>query len=491
MPTLIVCDRADDWRFSVPGVEQVDAWSYLTDPQFSTRRNIKLFNLCQSFKYQSTGYYVTLLAEARGHRPLPGIMALQDLKSPGIARYISQELEDQIQTFLAPLQSKTFTLSVYFGRNLAKRYDRLAKQLFNLFPCPLASFRFSKSDTWQLRSVTLLAASDVPEDHWPFVAEQTARHLAGSNSGRDKKPNMRYDLAILHDPKEGENSPSDLEALKKFVRAGESLGLACELITRDDIGRLLEFDALFIRQTTMVNHYTYRYARRAATEGLVVMDDPESIARCTNKVYLAELLQRHKIPTPKTIVVHRDNAEGIVPTLGLPCVLKKPDSSFSRGVARAKTPEELAELLAEFFAESELLVAQEFLKTTYDWRIGILDRKPLFACKYYMAPGHWQIIKQDCHGRGRYGKSETVPVEVAPRKAVQMAVKAANLIGDGLYGVDVKETDGQFTVIEVNDNPNIDAGVEDQILRADLYTRVMEVFLRRIELKKSQPFVNQ
>ena len=78
-----------------------------------------------------------------------------------------------------------------------------------------------------------------------------------------------------------------------------------------------------------------------------------------------------------------------------------------------------------------------------------------------------------------------MPVELAPRRAVSIAVKAANIIGDGLYGVDVKESDGKFYIIEVNDNPNLDSGVEDAILREDLYRRIMESFLRRIERRKA------
>ena len=103
-----------------------------------------------------------------------------------------------------------------------------------------------------------------------------------------------------------------------------------------------------------------------------------------------------------------------------------------------------------------------------------------------MAPGHWQIIRQENHGNGRYGKTEAVPVELAPRKAVDIAVKAANLIGNGFYGVDVKESDGKFTVIEVNDNPNVDAGVEDALLKDELYRRIMEVFVKRIEASKAR-----
>ena len=86
--------------------------------------------------------------------------------------------------------------------------------------------------------------------------------------------------------------PSNERALEKFEKAAERMGhRRCELITATISRRLAEFDALFIRETTSVNHHTYRFARRAAAEGLVVIDDPESIVRCTNKVYLAELLR--------------------------------------------------------------------------------------------------------------------------------------------------------------------------------------------------------
>jgi glutathione synthase/RimK-type ligase-like ATP-grasp enzyme len=166
-------------------------------------------------------------------------------------------------------------------------------------------------------------------------------------------------------------------------------------------------------------------------------------------------------------------------------VLKRPDSSFSRGVVKVASQAELNAQLTQLFEDSDLLVAQEFLPTTFDWRIGILNRKPMYACKYFMAADHWQIVRTDANGDSRYGKCETIPVELAPRRAVSAALKAANLIGDGLYGVDVKESNKKFYVIEVNDNPNIDVGVEDAVLRDEIYNRIMEVFLDRIERSKA------
>src|SRR5262249_60439181 len=100
---------------------------------------------------------------------------------------------------------------------------------------------------------------------------------------------------------------------------------------------IAEYDALFIRETTGATHPTYRFARRAVSEGLVVIDEPESIVKCTNKVYLAELLNRHEVPTPKTLVVHRENVGAIGGELGFPCVLKNTASAFSMGGVKAES----------------------------------------------------------------------------------------------------------------------------------------------------------
>jgi glutathione synthase/RimK-type ligase-like ATP-grasp enzyme len=480
---LIVVDNPAKWPFAIAGVDVVEARSYLTRPEYSEMRGVKLINLCRSYAYQTSGYYVSLLAEARGHKPLPSVTTIQDMKSQAFVRLVSDDLDDLIQQSLAPIQSDKFTLSIYFGRNMAKRYDRLSLRLFNLFQVPLIRVQFAKNGKWVIRSVAALATNEVPESHAGFLVDAASEHFAGRGRRSPRRVRARYDLAILHNPQES-NPPSDEKALRKFERAGAALGLNVEFINRDDYARLAEFDALFIRETTFVNHHTYRFARRAASEGLVVIDDPDSIVRCTNKVFLAELLRRHRLPMPRSMVVHKGNLDTVAGELGLPCVLKQPDSAFSLGVVKADTEQQLNDELKRLLAESELVIAQGFLPTTFDWRIGILDRRPLYACKYFMAPQHWQIMKHEGQTT-KYGKWETLPVELAPRAAVRAALKAANLIGDGLYGVDVKESNGEFYIIEINDNPNIESAVEDGVLRDDLYTRIMSVFLNRIEHTKS------
>ena len=77
-----------------------------------------------------------------------------------------------------------------------------------------------------------------------------------------------------------------------------------------------------------------------------------------------------------------------------------------------------------------------------------------------------------------------LPLADVPAAVMQAAVDAGALIGDGFYGVDVKEVDGKAFVIEVNDNPNLDAGCEDTVLGDELYRQLMSVFLERIERSK-------
>lgn len=491
MPSLIVVDDPADWPLELAGAELVPARTYLTDGRYAGLRGAKVFNLCRSYRYQSLGYYVSLLAEARGQKPLPSVTTVQDLKSPAMVRVISEELDRLVQKSLAPLQSKEFILSVYFGRNLAKRYDQLSQHLFKLFPAPFlrCSFVFSgKVGKWIVQSLGPVAASEIPAEHHPFVVEVAKEYFQGRRRGRGRKAATRYDLAILVAPDEPE-PPSDEKALQRFVRAAEAVGLSAELVQKEDFGRLAEFDALFIRETTGVNHHTYRFARKAAAEGLVVIDDPESILKCTNKVFLAELLEHNRIPTPQTLIVHRGNKDAVLPQLGLPCILKQPDSAFSRGVVKVEEAAELKEAVARLLEKSELIIAQEFLPTPFDWRVGIFDRQPLYACRYYMAKRHWQILRRNPAGlKTAEGRYDTLPVEHLPTAVLKTALKAANLIGDGLYGVDLKQVGEKVYVIEVNDNPNIDAGVEDKVLKDEIYLRIMRVMLSRIELRKGRVF---
>ncbi len=490
MKNILVIEDLKDWPANGElKAELITAENYLTNGELSLRsqRNVRIFNLCRSYRYQSVGYYVSLLAAARGHKPLPSVSTIADFRLVSLARLAGENLKAKIDRSLATINSDEFTLSIYFGQNLARRHDALAAALFRHFPAPLIRCLFvrDKQEGWRLRSIRPIPLGDVPVSHHENMVSAAhdffgRKGIGTTNLGQTP----RCSIAVLHDPKET-NAPSDEKSLQKFSKVASRLGISVEMITRDDYGRMAEFDALFIRETTNVNHHTFRFARRAQSEGLVVIDDPDSILRCSNKVFLAELLERARVPIPKSYTITRRIVDEVGEHLSFPCVLKQPDSAFSLGVRKANDRGEYQAFAKEMLSGSELIVAQEFLPTEYDWRVGVLDREPLYVCKYHMAAKHWQVVKRDGAGGQRWGKVETMAVADAPVNVVKAAVKAANLIGDGLYGVDVKDIKGVAHVIEVNDNPDLNIGDEDAVLKDQLWERVAKVFLNRVDSRRA------
>ncbi len=482
MKVLFVVNREEEWPYEIPGTGVARARDYLTGSAYTNGACERVVNLCRSDRYQGRGYYVSLLAEARGHRPLPNVGTIEDLNSP-LVRRLAQKIEPLLEGALRSPGSEPVQIDSYFGVDPSGAHAALAQQLFSMVKAPLlrAQFQFSGA-RWRMMQLRALGVSEVPADNRQAMIRAATEFAAGRSSRARSVGEERPAIAILHN-EDASEPPSNPAAIRKFVRAAEAVGLHAEVIDRHAIDRLENFDALFIRDTTHIGHYTYEFSRRAAELGMAVIDDPDSIVQCNNKVFLNELLARHHIPTPKTLMVHRDNVEHIVPTLGLPCIVKEPDSAFSLGVRKIETESEVIARAKQLLEKSELIIAQEFVPTRFDWRIALLDRRPLFVAKYFMAPGHWQIIKHEPSARVE-GRTAAISVGEAPHAVVATAWKAANLIGDGLYGVDLKQVGEEVYVIEINDNPNVDSGNEDGVLGDALYREVMGVFARRIRERR-------
>jgi glutathione synthase/RimK-type ligase-like ATP-grasp enzyme len=478
MKTLMVVDDVSEWKLVIKGVQIVSSEEFLTKPDY-VERTFKVFNLCRSYQYQSAGYYVSLLASARGQKVVPTISTILDLKAKHFLKLQSEGLDKLIQKSLRNLQSDNFQLSIYFGKNVANRYEKLSYELHKNFSAPLLRATFKRKDKWRLQGICPIGLSDVPPSHFDILSRYAEDYFKRRQTSKKVKI-ARFDLAILINPHE-KQPPSNERALKEFVKAADKLNIDVEFITKEDFHRLPEFDGLFIRETTAVNHHTFRFSHRASALGLAVIDDPTSILRCANKVYLAELFERHKIPAPRTVLIHKKDFKSKLEAISLPAILKEPDSSFSRGVIKVESREVLIKTLKTMFENSDMILAQEYLPTDFDWRVGVLDGKPLYVCKYYMAKNHWQIYRQGKTGDVEDGRVETFSLSQAPAAVVNLAVQTCRPIGEGFYGVDLKERDGKYFVIEVNDNPSIEAGFEDTVLKNVLYETIMRSLLHRME----------
>lgn len=484
---IIVVDKAQDWApfYQYDGVMTLPdylKWSV------KNKQRIRVINLCRQSSYLGTGYYCSLLAEARGHNVMPTVRSFNKFNRHEIAD-IAEEIPGTILSQLnKALQDETaisLSLNIYFGETEHKALKKVAAYLFDAFPVPILRVELQKKSNWHVKTLKIGSVHKLTEPEQNLFGNTLERYSHKIWRVEPASRKYKYDLAVLVDVNE-KFPPCTPKSLELFAKSARRHAMDIEHISGKDIHRIAEFDGLFIRETTAVNHHTFYMAQKAEREGLAVIDDPNSILRCSNKVYLHTLFEQHKIPVPQGMMLFKhdeDNLERAADTLGLPLVLKIPDGSFSRGVVKVKTLTEFRAELNKLFEKSAIILAQRYTYTEYDWRIGVLNSQPIFACKYFMARNHWQIYK---HGTGKTqsGGFETCAIEAVPAHVLKAAIQACASIGDSLYGVDLKQDGEKVYVIEVNDNPNIDDGVEDLYMGNQLYDLLVQDFIRRIELKR-------
>jgi glutathione synthase/RimK-type ligase-like ATP-grasp enzyme len=454
---------------------------YLTTPNLFTGRRPNIINLARSYSYQSEGYYASLLAEARRHRVAPTVQAMVELGQKSLYAHAVPELEaallKDIEAGAAPVEK----MLVAFTTTQPRGFERFAKLLFDWFRAPVIEVEISGGVKPKIGSLRIVSPHRLKGEERRFFLAALDQHTSRRWTAPKAKTAAKWTLAVLLDPKEDE-PPSSPASIKRLAAVADKMGVEVEPLYPNELASLAEFDALFIRATTAIDNFTYRFARRAEQEGMPVIDDTESMIRCTNKVYLKERLDNAGIPAPRTeILDEKANFAEVMARLGSPVVLKAPDGSFSRSVHKVATLEEFQATAKKLYADTALILAQEYMPTQFDWRVGVLGGEPLFAVQYRMARGHWQIAKQQKDGALSFGGTIAVPIEQAPRTVIDTAVKCARLIGDGLYGIDLKENERGVFVIEINDNPNLDHENEGEILKDELWRRIINWFAERLE----------
>jgi len=461
---------------------------YLSQPKLLAAGRPRLINLSRFYRYRSHAYYASLLAEARGHRIIPSVETIIDLSERRLYENAIPELEAMLnKVVIEPADSVPDSVRVYFGAAEDVRFDKFAKLLFDWFRAPALEVVIKPGKRMRISRIGFANWRKLGKTGKAAFYEAMERYSTGIwRQARLRQP-PRWTFATLYDPHE-ELPPSTVSSLKHWARVAARLGVEVEPIGAKDLSKLANYDALFIRETTDISNHTYRFARRAVQEGMPVIDDPVSMIRCTNKVYLDELMRANNLPVPETLMISgMDDLPHIADILGFPLVVKIPDSSYSRGVKRVATMEEFKALVTPWLKDSDILLAQKYTPTTFDWRVGVLGGKPLFVCQYMMARYHWQIVKHNSGGKPpREGAAKAFSLAKAPPDVVDIGLKAANCIGDGFYGVDIKQTDDGIFVIEVNDNPNLDHGYEDAAEKDDVWMQLTQWFITRLE-KKSAP----
>jgi glutathione synthase/RimK-type ligase-like ATP-grasp enzyme/gamma-glutamyl:cysteine ligase YbdK (ATP-grasp superfamily) len=505
---IVVSNDSDGAAFTAGNVITARAYIEARPGDRAADPQLVVINLCRTLGYGTDGYYVSLLADARGQEVLPRLETSAGLEEPYVCFRALQEagvetvdrgamsmrmrrvgIEDDEGETLLVREDDVLRLAgaddladvvVCAGTTTDARFQSVAASVFEVWPAPLLRLRVMHEEgQWKVVRVEPLPVDTVQSNELRRLAAALQGDLRGLQRGGTPRDSVRASIAVLIDPGEEFNASGD-ETIDRLERVAARMNVHIARIMTTDLRRLPEYDALFIRSLTGVKLPAFQFALRAEALDMPVIDDSQSIIRCGNKVFLEELLRREGVPLPRTRIVTTHSGWEQLEELGLPFVLKSPDGSFSAGVHKVTSRADFETVAGNLLAESPLLIAQEWLPTEYDWRIAVLDGRVLFAARYFMAGGHWQIRSAE-GGVERYGKVEAVPRAEAPAAVLDIALLAARLIGDGLYGVDIKETPNGPVVIEVNDNPNLDADYEDAADGDVIYEDIVNFFLDRMD----------
>ena len=217
------------------------------------------------------------------------------------------------------------------------------------------------------------------------------------------------------------SDPREENALQNFKQTAEKLGHEFNFMFRENVAEIPQYDAVFINKEEF----------------------------------------------------HHKQILEIFRGFGKPVVVKAPYTSFSRYVEKVACETSFREVATRFFRKSDVLAVQKFMPTAFDWRVGILNDKVLYVCKYMIPKGRW---KHGAKLRGKptfiWGRTVALKCENAPAELKDLALRACSVIGHGLYGVDIKQANCNYVVVEVNDNPSIYAGYED-LRSKDLYGKII------------------
>jgi len=215
---------------------------------------------------------------------------------------------------------------------------------------------------------------------------------------------------------------------------------------------LLNLDAVVVRDLGRKGPsdvaFRFEVLQALQERGIAIINPPDAIARAANKYATSRSLQDAGVATPRTVVTNSlEEAEKALQDFKK--AVTKPLFGYKgRDIILLEEGVEAdASLLKDIMASQGLVYLQEFiaLETPRDIRAFVVDGKVLGAIYRLAPPGQW------ISNLARGGQAVLCPLN---KELVETAAKAATAVGTVYCGVDLLETEGGLSVIEVNATPS-------------------------------------
>lgn len=168
---LVILDDITDWQPYYPTQSTVTTDEYLLQQSSRTRSHI--LNLCGDLSYLSTGYYVSLLAEARGQRVIPSVSTINDLANFSHYQLLLTNTDKQLSKFLADKpQTESVQVLICFGMAQQSQLSGFARQIFERYPCPILWVEFSYQGRWYINTLQSGAMNALNDEQQTFLVSR-------------------------------------------------------------------------------------------------------------------------------------------------------------------------------------------------------------------------------------------------------------------------------------------------------------------------------
>jgi ribosomal protein S6--L-glutamate ligase len=238
-------------------------------------------------------------------------------------------------------------------------------------------------------------------------------------------------------------------------------------------GRVLpRYDAVIPRIGASITHYGLAVLRQFEVQGVFPLNESVAIGRSRDKLRALQLLAREGIGLPVTAFAHGPRrAEDVIKEVGgTPCVIKLLEGTQGRGVILAETAASAKSIVEAFSAANMNILVQEYVKEAAgtDIRALVVGGEAVASMQRTCRSGEFRA---NLH---RGGKAEAVALTEDERRT---AIRAAEVLGLNVAGVDMLRSSRGPLVIEVNSSPGIE-GME-QASGADVAGAMIEFLEQR------------
>jgi len=217
---------------------------------------------------------------------------------------------------------------------------------------------------------------------------------------------------------------------------------------------LPQFDAVIPRIGASVTFYGTAVLRQFEMTGAFPLCESVAISRSRDKLRSLQLLSRKGVGLPNTGFANNpDDLQDLIKMVGgAPLVIKLLEGTQGIGVVLAETKKAAESVIEAFMGLKANILIQEYIKESSgaDIRCLVIGGKVVAAMKRQAQAGEF---RSNLH---RGGSATLVKITPAERAT---AVKAAQVMGLSVAGVDLLRSERGPLVMEVNSSPGLE-GIE-------------------------------